>query len=169
MKPKNSKERRNSFLKFLALFVVTVGFIVTTIFFTFQIPKKENSILKEDIKAVNKERVFQEEFEQGMVDIKSMIDSLDVPGQNISYQNSLISDKLVDLQGKIPTKDSRINYNLYKGIVTSLVDLQESKTKLKGLHDAENTIEEYKTALDGCKDDYEEIKRDLDIARRSSN
>ena len=169
MKPKNSKERRNSFLKFLLLFIVTVGFIVVTIFFTFQIPKKENSILKEEIKAVKKERLFQEDFQLEMNRVKSMIDSLDAPGQNFSYQNSLISDNLVDLQELIPTKDSEVNYELYKGIVNSLVDLQESKKRLKGLTDAENTIEDYKVALEKCKEDYKEVERDLDIARRRSN
>lgn len=169
MKPKNSKERRNSFLKFLLLFVVTVGFIIVTVFFTFQIPKKENSLLKEDLKSVQKERTFQEDFQLEMSRVKKMIDSLDAPGQNFSYQNSLISDNLVDLQELIPTKDSNINYDLYKNIITTLIELQESKKRLKGLKDAENTIDDYKTALDKCKEDYKEIERDLDIARRRSN
>ncbi len=169
MKPKNSKERRNSFLKFLLLFIVTVGFIIVTIFFTFQIPKKENSLLKEDLRSVQKERTFQEDFYLEMSRVKNMIDSLDVPGQNFSYQNSLISDNLVDLQELIPTSDNNINYDLYKKIVTTLIELQESKKRLKGLGDAENTIQDYKTALEKCKEDYKEVERDLDIARRRSN
>ncbi len=169
MKPKNSKERRNSFFKFLLLFVVTVGFIIVTIFFTFQIPKKENSLLKEEILSVNKERTFQEGFQLEMSRVKQMIDTLDTPGLNLPFQNAQISEKLVDLQELIPIKDTDVNYELYKGMVDALADLQKSEMKLKGLADAENKIEDYKTALDKCIKDYEEVKRDLDNARRRAN
>ncbi len=169
MKPKNSKERRNSFFKFLLLFVVTVGFIIVTIFFTFQIPKKENSLLKEEILSVNKERTFQEGFQLEMSRVKHMIDTLDTPGLNLPFQNAQISEKLVDLQELIPIKDTDVNYELYKGMVDALADLQKSEMKLKGLADAENKIEDYKTALDKCIKDYEEVKRDLDNARRRAN
>ncbi len=169
MKPKNTKERRNSFLKFLLLFLVTVGTIVTAVYFNFKVPSKENALLKNEAKNIEKEMNFQDDFSKQMTSIKRMIDSLDVPGQNISYQNSLVSKKLVDMQGQIPTKDSTYRYDMYTHIINLYVELQETKDKLRDLKDAESTIEEYKDALDNCKQDYKEIQRDLDIARRSSN
>ncbi|WP_346882947.1 type VI secretion system TssO [uncultured Algibacter sp.] len=169
MKPKNSKERRNSFLKFLLLFLVTVGIIITAVFFTYKVPNKENTLLKEQAKAIEKEIEFQKGFYKETVSVKSMIDSLDVPGQNIDFQNSLISKKLAALQGKIPTKDSKINFDLYNNIINMYVELQVTKDKLRDLKGAESKIKEYKEALDKCKDDYQQAQRDLQVARYSSN
>ncbi len=169
MKPKNVKERRNSFFKFLLLFLVTVGTIVTAVYFNFKVPSKENELLKDQAKVIEKEIDFQSDFSEQMESIKRMIDSLETPGVNIPFQNNLISKKLVNLQEKIPVKDSTYRYDMYTNIVSLFAELQETKDKLRDLKDAEMTIQEYKEALDNCKQDYKEVQRDLDIARRSSN
>ena len=168
MKPKNSKERRNSFLKFLALFLFTVAMVVTAVYFNFKVPKKENQILKAQALNIKKEMDFQNNFNKEMSTVKNMIDSMDVPGQNISYQNSLISTKLVDMQKMIPTKDSTYRYDMYTNIVGLYIELQETKDRLRSLEDAESTIQEYKEAFEKCKDDYKEVERELYILRRSN-
>lgn len=66
MKPKNSKERRNSFLKFLLIFLVTVGTIVGAVYFNFQISNKENEVLKEQASLVKEELKFQASFANKM-------------------------------------------------------------------------------------------------------
>mgnify|MGYP003672431991 FL=1 len=66
MKPKNTKDRRNSFLKFLLLFLLTTGTIITAIFFNFKVPAKENALLKEQSKMVKKEMDFQSKFSKEM-------------------------------------------------------------------------------------------------------
>ena len=168
MKPKNSKERRNSFLKFLALFLFTVAMVVTAVYFNFKVPNKENQILKAQALNIKKEMDFQNNFNKEMSTVKNMIDSMDVPGQNISYQNSLISTKLVDMQKMIPTKDSTYRYDMYTNIVGLYIELQETKDRLRSLEDAESTIQEYKEAFEKCKDDYKEVERELYILRRSN-
>jgi len=173
MKPKNTKERRNSFLKerrnsflkFLALFLVTVGTIITAIYFNFKVPKKENTLLKEQAKAIKDEAKFQDEFYKEMFETKKLFDSLEVPGSNKAYLNSLISKKLVDLQAAIPTKDSTSKYDMYTRIVNLHVDLQESKDKLNDLSDTAETISQYEETLDKCKSDYIQLQRDMDVLR----
>ncbi len=165
MKPKNSKERQIAFLKFLLLFLVTVLTIVFAIYFNYKVPNKENALLKDQVKSVEKEMEFQSNFSDEMTAIKSMIDSLDIPGQNISYQNSLIGGKLAELQKKIPSKDSTYRYDMYTNIVNLYVELHETKGELLSLNDAKSTIEEYKEALDRCRADLKQTERDLFIAR----
>lgn len=167
MKPKNTKERRNSFLKFSLLFLVTVITIMVAVFFNFKVPTKENQLLKEQEKGIKKERTFQKEFSNEMTHVKVLLDSLDAPGTNRTYINSLISKKLVDLQGIIPTKDSTYNYNMYTRIVSLHVEIQEAKSRLNSLKDTESTIQEYKKTLEKCKDDYILMQRDLDACRRA--
>lgn len=167
MKPKNTKERRKSFLRFLLLFIVTTGSILGATYFNFRIPKEENTILKSKVKRVDQEMKFQETFFKEMRKVKNMIDSLSIPGQNFSYQKELISKKLVDLQKAIPIKDSTYRYDMYSDIVKLYVELQNSKTELHGLIDVKSTIAEYKDALDKCREDLKQTERDLYIARNS--
>lgn len=168
MKPKNSKERRVSFFKFLALFAVTITAILFAVYFNFKIPNKENAILKEQVKGVEKEMIFQDGFSKEMKSIRGMIDSLDIKGANLSYQNSLISARLVDLQKTIPTRDSTYRYDMYSNIISTYAELQDAKIDLNKLKDSKSTIEEYKIALDKSRDELKQCERDLYIARGSN-
>lgn len=167
MKPKNSRERRISFLKFLALFVATVFSIQAAVYFNFTVPKKENVLLRQSQNATEIERGFQERFFLEMKGLKVLIDSMDIEGQNISYQNSLISGKIVELQKMIPSKDSTYLYEMHMDVIQLYVELQTAKEKLLGLKDAETTIEEYKVAMNECGEDLKQMERELFIERRS--
>ena len=166
MKPKNLKERRTGFLKFLGLFVITVAAILIAVFYNFKVPAKENEMLRKAANTVRSETEFQRTFFDHMQHLKGMIDSLDIPGQNKSYQNSLINREIVDLQKKIPAKDSTYRYDMHMGIIQLYAELQAAKDKLHGLEDAENTIQEYKTELETTRADLKEVRRELTIARR---
>lgn len=168
MKPKNSKERQSSFLKFLLLFLVTTGTVVGAVYFNYKVPNKENALLREQAKMLDSEMKFQSEFYEEMKATKKMIDSLDAPGANIKYLNSLVSDKLVELQKTIPTRDSTHLFDFHNSIIETYVELQETKDKLLELRDAESTIEEYKEALETCRQDLKSIERELFIERRSN-
>ena len=168
MKPKNNKERNSSFLKFLLLFLVTTGTVVGAVYFNYKVPSKENELLREQAKIMDEEMSYQSSFYEEMIATKLMIDSLDAPGANIKYLNSLISDKLVVLQKSIPTKDSTHLFDLHNSIVETYVELQETKDKLLELRDAESTIAEYEKALENCRADLKSTERELYIERRSN-
>jgi len=167
MKPKNSKERRNSILKFLLLFLFSVTLIVITFFFDFnRVPLKENAVLRERSKTIEEEMKFQEKFSQEMIGIRSLLDSLDTPGQNVQYINALINSKIVDLQKSIPKEDSTYRYDMYNNIVKSFVDLQGFKTKLKDLEDVDTQLEDYESELERVNLELEKANRYLDALRR---
>jgi hypothetical protein len=163
MKPKNSKERRLSFLKFLGLFVLTSVMIVAAVFANYNVPQKENALLRENSKVVKAEMDFQSNFFDEMQDVKSLIDSLDVPGQNTNFLKSQINDKLVDLQKTIPTRDSTYLYEMHSSIVNLYVELAAAKDKLHELKDAEGTIEEYREAYEDCSRELKAAERELRI------
>jgi hypothetical protein len=167
MKPKNVKERKSSFIKFLLLFILTTTTIMVAVFFNFRVPQKENALLKERAKNMEREMQFQKTFASEIDGIKSMIDSLDIPGQNVSFINNLIGSKLADVQTTIPREDSTYRYNMYLGVIETLVDLQKAKKELHGLADAKSKIEEYKVALESTRNELEQTKRDRDILRLS--
>jgi len=171
MKPKNNKARRNSFIKFLLLFVFTVAVIIGAIFFTFKMPDVENSILKSQSSMFKEDLKFQNAFSKDIQKTKSLIDSLDVPGVNASFLNSLINDKLAKTQSSVQdqiaeTKNkSKYDHEMYFQLINLLAESQKMKSKLIELEDAETTIEEYKEAIDEAKQSVEGLERDLIICR----
>ncbi|WP_025739930.1 type VI secretion system TssO [Aquimarina pacifica] len=167
MKPKNSKERRNSILKFSLLFIFTVVLIVVTIFFDYNtVPLKENAVLREQSVGIEKEMEFQKKFSGEMSGIRSLLDSLDIPGQNLQYINALINSKIVDLQKSIPKEDSTYRYDMYNSIVKSFVDLQAYKTKLREFDEVDAQLTEYEDELDRVNEELEKANRYLDALRR---
>ncbi|KAA1245332.1 type VI secretion system TssO [Aquimarina sp. RZ0] len=166
MKPKNSKERRNSILKFSLLFLFTAALIVTAFFFDFnRVPFKENSVLRERSASVEKEMQFQEGFSKGMKEVESLVDSLDIPGQNLSYINQLINSKIIDLKKTIPVEDSTYRYDMYTSIVNSYLDIKEMKGNLKEYGKLKSDLAEYKEELDRVTQELKEANRSLDIYR----
>lgn len=140
--------------------------ILVAVYFNFKIPEKENEILRDQVRAISSENDYQSKFYSEMMVLKEKIDSLGSPGQNISYENSLISAKIVELEKNIPPKSSSYVYDTHMAIMKLLVELQNAKLKLNSLEDSEMTIAEYKLAYENCKKDLTQAERELYIARR---
>lgn len=169
MKAKNRKARRSSFLKFFLLFIVTVLIIVVALFFDFKImPFKENKVLRAEAVQIEKEVKFQEGFSEDIKKLKGMVDSLDIPGQNRAFLNSMLSAQIVKLQEKIPVKDSTYRYDMYNNIIWSFAEIQKLKEQVDSYSDVEERISEYKEELEKCRDDLQESERTVDALRRSN-
>ncbi|WP_026449507.1 type VI secretion system TssO [Aequorivita capsosiphonis] len=169
MKAKNRKARRSSFFKFFLLFIVTVLLIVVALFFDFKtMPFKENKVLRTQAAQIEKENQFQEGFSEDLKGLRGMIDSLDIPGQNRAFLNSMLSAQIVKLQEKIPVKDSTYRYDMYNNIIWSFAEIQKLKEQVSSYSDVEKRITEYKEELDKCRDQLSEEKRTVDALRRSN-
>lgn len=166
MKPKNSKARRTSFLKFLALFLVTVSMIVAAVYFNYKVPAKENALLKDQAKLINNDKKFQSGFYDEMQSIKGMLDSLDV-ARNRQIHNQEISQLIIDLKRKIPTKDSTYLYDMHQSIIQLYVELNTAKDELNELSDAQSQIKKYEGIIEQYRAELDQAKRDLDAARRN--
>ena len=167
MEPKNKKERTSSILKFTLLFAVTIILILVATFFDFnRLPLKENNVLRKKVSSVEKERVYQKAFSKKADEIRSLIDSLDTPGQNIQYFNALINSKIVELQESIPEKDSTANYNMYVNSVQSYVDIQELKIKLKSYDGVDVKLADYRQELERITNKYNDAERTISSMRR---
>ncbi|SHJ03186.1 hypothetical protein SAMN04488096_10746 [Mesonia phycicola] len=169
MKAKNGKARRNSFLKFFLLFILTTGMIVLALFFDFNaIPLKENEVLRTQAIKIEKEIQFQAEFSEDIKLVRDMIDSLDIPGQNRAFLNNILGSQIVKLQEKVPVKDSTYRYDMYNNIIWSFAEIQKLKEELNSYSDVEERISKYKEALDKCRSELQEEKRTVDALRRSN-
>lgn len=171
MKPKNSKERRSSILKFAILFLFTVALIVTAFFFDFdRIPFKENSVLREGKASIEKDVKFQKDFSKGMFKIEKLIDSLSRPDKedDLYYINRSLESEIGDLSETIDPNDTTYRYKMYVNIVSSYRQIKEMKSLLSKQKKEFKKLEEYKTALSEVREQLERAQTNLDLCRASS-
>lgn len=62
MQPLNRAERSNAFFRFLLLFLITVAMVVAVVFFSTQVPWKENDKLRQTISRLKDEKTGSETF-----------------------------------------------------------------------------------------------------------
>jgi hypothetical protein len=130
MKPLNSAERTNAFLRFLLLFLITVALMITVIFFSIQLPWVENNQLRDQVVKLQREKESSEAFGKDMKEAQLALknytnkDELSVATQ-AKVQNGI--DKLRDRVRKIPNGEN----SMYELIVENLTELNEAKRKLK--------------------------------------
>ncbi|MCW5518537.1 hypothetical protein J1N09_01710 [Aureitalea sp. L0-47] len=167
MRPKNSKERRSAFLKFLVLFLVTTSTVVAAVYFNFKIPNQENEILREDAKLVNADLKFQQGFYSEMKEIKELIDSLEIPGTIVDFESKQISSRLAVLSDKIPPNDSTNLSDMNMKIIELLLDLKNDKVKLHEVRNASSEIETLKESLQNCESSLSSANQTIAILRNN--
>ncbi|MCG8697642.1 MAG: type VI secretion system transmembrane protein TssO, partial [Bacteroidales bacterium] len=82
MKPTNTKERTQAKVRFLLFLVVTMALVIAAIFFDYQIPEKENKLLRTNMKKNNELLAAEEAFANQMRSVKGLLDSMDIEGVN---------------------------------------------------------------------------------------
>lgn len=129
MKPINQAERKNAFLNFLLLFIVTVIIVVVAVFFGMRVPFQENKKMQQQITAYQNNEFFAEKFSARMSDVQPLLDTLGSPNAQTESVNNQINLILADLQAQ---KDKVIsgNDNIYAKTLHALYDLETAKYSL---------------------------------------
>jgi len=76
MQPLNAPERKKAFLNFLLFFVITVAVILVTLYFSMQVPLKDNDKLIKQTAIDNNEKLFMQEFEGKMQETTNLVESI---------------------------------------------------------------------------------------------
>jgi hypothetical protein len=129
MKPLNSAERTNAFLRFLLLFIITVALIITVAYFSIQVPFKENERLRQDIGRIKSERQLAESFNVAVKEVAEELNKFDGVKEPPAVTHAKIKlelDKMSGLLNNFPDAGNSVN----AFIVQSLGDLNEAKLKL---------------------------------------
>jgi len=166
MKPKNQKERRERFLKFLLLFAITVGLIVFAAYFNHKIPTEENRQLRYMAKKSEQELKFQKHFFRDMNKLNGKLDSLSnglLNGSNKSYVEDMVTKDLGKLLDKVPSKDSTGDYEMYNSIISLYYQYHESQIKVRDLSSAEETINRLNADLAVLREDNDRLRTQLNI------
>lgn len=166
MEPLNKKERNTAFWKFLAFFLVTVILVITAVFINFQVPLKENRLLRAEYEKLNQEMEFQSRFANEIHEVEGILDSINREGQNVMYLEQLASTKLAAMKESIPANDSLRQREMYDYVIQALLSLQDNKRNLRSSNESRTLVNEYRENLERYKDALEQARRDLDICRQ---
>lgn len=162
MKPLNQSERQKAFWRFLMFFVVTVGVILTTVFFSVAVPFKQNDELTRQMDAMETERDFLATFENKVQETANLIDTVNM----VKYPMSVDADinKNIDDMYRM-VKDSLSVKNLCIIILDNLTNLHEAKKAQRTGDLKDQTIENnakilqsYKDALKDCQDKLDRVR-----------
>ncbi|MCC6287229.1 MAG: hypothetical protein IT249_05035 [Chitinophagaceae bacterium] len=164
----NRSERSAAFWKFILFFVTAVAFIVSAVYFNFNLPTRENSLLKQQVSRYKVQEEAQETFVKTMEDAKLLIDSIGRPGAQAAFLNQQAAAKIQQLVN-LQYKDSSIYNQLNKSVLDLFLRYQELTNKMVTLGDAPQQLQEYKQKYEQAQRDLEDARRNLDIIRSSSN
>lgn len=147
MQPINKEERRKAFINFLLLFILSTGIIIAIVFFSIQVPFKQNEQLTQQISVFQKERDFSQIFFIQMSGISNMLDSINTNSLRPDLLDGDITEGIKTLNSKVNT-DSVGDKNIYANVVQVLADLQSSKKQLRDRTGKDDNINELKKTID---------------------
>jgi hypothetical protein len=169
----NKSERRNAFWKFLMLFLVSIILITTTIFFSINVPFKQNDQLRREMSVVEKEQLFSEKFTNEMLEITAMLDSINTKAANPELLESVITEKINKLNIMVEI-DSIRSKKLYRNIVLTLSDLKVAKNQLRqntgsvqSNSDLQNQKDDLERKLEAKENLIVTLQAQLDMFRKS--
>ena len=130
MKPLNSAERTNAFLRFLLLFLITVALIVSVVFFSVQVPVKENEQLRKQVISLQSDKQLSEAFAKDVRETQLALEKYADPMTPSAATQERVNNQLNTLRNKA-RQTSNGGGLLYELVVVSLSDLNDAKKKLR--------------------------------------
>ena len=132
MKPLNRAERSNAFLNFLLLFFITIGVLLTTVFFSIEVPCKNNELLQKKVEDLTNEKRRSDAFAVAMRAVLDELKKFDVEGGSVEATKQSVQMKITGMQQLI--KDvPNVDTSIYALVIQSLADLNGAKSEIRNL------------------------------------
>lgn len=157
MDPLNKAERKKAFTNFFLLFILCLVIITTTIFFSLQVPFKQNDRLLKEMRSYTKEREFATDFMTQMSEIAGMLDTINTKATKPDLLDGRITENIKKLNLKIDA-DSTNDKTLYRSVVFVLSDIQTAKKQLRDITSKD-------LDADGLRKQIETLNGSLDAAK----
>ena len=147
MEPLNKAERNKAFLNFILLFILCIGIIVTTVFFSVQVPFRDNDKLRNEMSTVTTDRQFASNFSGELSIITSMLDSINTKATKPELLDANISERLKKLN-VMADNDAMNNKSMYQNVVLNLADLQSAKKQLRDFTGKDANMDDLRKQVD---------------------
>jgi Type VI secretion system, TssO len=150
MQPINKEERRKAFGSFLVLFLVTMVLVALMVFFSVQVPFKENEQLRSKMEQVAKDRIQAEQFVARMNEAIGLLSEVDKSDVQSELVDTKIEKKVGEMYNMVGA-DSSINKTLFANVVTVMFDLQAAKKRLRATSGTDQTLATLRQDYDKCQ------------------
>jgi hypothetical protein len=157
MQPLNKSDRKKAFTNFLPLFLLCIIIITTTIFFSLQVPFKQNERLLKEMRSYVKEREFSTDFMTQMSDIAGMLDTINTKALKPDLLDGRITESIKKLNLKIDA-DSASDKTLYRSVVFVLSDIQTAKKQLREITGKDLNADELRKQIEGLNNTLDAAK-----------
>jgi hypothetical protein len=131
MEPLNQQDRKKAFTNFLIFFIITVVIIVAAVFFSIQVPFRQNDQLRDQMNIVEKERDFSENFSTKMLETINLLDSVN---KKEVQSPELVDSKIqlnITAMNEMIEKEPVSQKTLYRYIVNTFDELRRAKKDLR--------------------------------------
>ena len=119
MEALNKKERSDTFASFLVFYLISVALLLLAVFFAYQVPEKENELLRNKLKKYDRDFTFMNYFSQELDQSKILLDSMIIDNTNSMSFKARIQNKIEHLQKKLDT-DSLIDKKVYQTTIQTI-------------------------------------------------
>lgn len=160
MQPVNQAERNRAFVNFLLFFIATIALILAAVFFSVQVPFKQNEKLNDVVASFEKEKTLSEDFANKLNETLGYFESVNKPNMNAEMVNNQITQNLSAMTTMI-NSDSTMFKGLYQNIITSLFDLQGTKKALRGASDLDASVGDLEKKLNQCRAENTSLQNQL--------
>ncbi len=164
----NKKERTNSFLLFLLMFVITVGILFSAFFFSYKLPWKENMVLRTENQKIRYEFLYQKKFIKDLEKVDILIDSLENTREGYFFLEQSINADLIDIKSEIP-KDSLDDKSMYDNLILTYKKLMDAKRDLKQVENAKKEIDDLNEQLSASEKEIGQLEKALELSQRLRN
>ena len=161
----NKKERTNSFLLFLLMFVITVGILFVAVFFSYKLPWKENDVLRAENQKIRYEFLYQKKFIKELEQVDKLIDSLENTREGYFFLEQSINADLIDIKSEIP-KDSLDDKAMYDNLILTYKKLMDAKRDLKQVENAKAEIDDLNKQLGEAEKEIRQLEKALELSQR---
>jgi hypothetical protein len=150
MKPVNQAERRRAFTNFLLFFLATIALIIAAVFFSVQVPFKQNNKLQVQVSAIENEKSLAERFANKLNETMGYFESVNKPDMQSEMLNDKITQNLSAMTSMISV-DSTMFKGLYQNVITTLYEYQGAKKDLRGASSLDASVGELQSKLSQCQ------------------
>jgi hypothetical protein len=157
MQPVNQAERRKAFTNFLLFFIATIVLILAAVFFSVQVPFKQNNKLQAQVSAIESEKSLAERFANKLNETMGYFESVNKPGMQSEMLNNQITQNLSSMTSMISV-DSTMFKGLYQNVISTLYDFQGAKKDLRGASSLDASVGELQSKLAQCQAELSSLR-----------
>jgi hypothetical protein len=156
-KPINLKEHNRAFVKFIIFFLATLAIAITAVYFNFQLPQKELSILRQRSHLLRTQQINQENYKRTLGEVMQVFNKLD-SGTSKAMIESELTVKLDALRTSASIEDSTSSQKLNQMVFSLVNEYSKARFSLFNFKDAEAEINKLKADIKDKSDQLDDCR-----------